>query len=393
MLFNSSDVPSAKQLQDLQFIQRHSTKSWAQAFLTDLKNCRKNVRSKQTVVYDFLPHGLGDKVKIIALKRSFQSLNENFFLDALKNSQNCALFLDVEGTLCETYTNLEASEGPSPAVLKALDNLAGLPNFSVYVITGRKSEVLEKWFARAPKIGLAAEYGMYLRHSERSDWEVTYESVGKWREMSLRIIQNYVERTDGSFIEEKGCSIVFQHREADPDYGALQAKELASHLENLLMQHMNECEVSTGLGYVEVKPRGMGKGAAVLSLLKGIVAAKGPVDMIFAAGDDVSDEEMFRALHVLKTEQQCLTVSKENLTVISCTIGQKPSDADYFVSDYSPFTTLLKFADSYCRSDRHLSIPKNLSWRSGLLATSAPREPDDFRETPFTSLSEEDFVV
>jgi trehalose 6-phosphate synthase/phosphatase len=393
MLFNASDRPSAKQLQDLAFIQRHSTKRWAQAFLTDLKNSRKNVRTTQTAVYDFLPHGLGDKVKIIALKRSFQSLNENYFLDALKNSQNCALFLDVEGTLCETYTNLETSAGPAPAVLKALDSLAGLPNFSVYVITGRKRKVLEKWFADAPKVGLAAEYGSHLRHSERSAWEVNCEPVGKWREMALRIIQNYVERTDGSFIEEKGCSIVFRHREADPDYGALQAKELASHLQILLMQHMNECEVSTGLGYIEVKPRGMGKGAAVLSLLKGIVAAKGPVDTIFAAGDDVADEEMFRVLHILKTEQPNLTVSKDLLTVISCTIGQKPSDADYFISDFSPFTALLKFADSYTRSDRHLSIPKNLSWRSGLLAISPPRETDDSEETPFTSISEEGFVV
>mmetsp|Transcript_14784 Transcript_14784/g.27362 ORF Transcript_14784/g.27362 Transcript_14784/m.27362 type:complete len:393 (+) Transcript_14784:1775-2953(+) len=371
MFFQPHETSITKQQSDLQYIQNHSTMGWAKAFLTDLKNSRKN-----SVAFDFLHHGLGDKVKIIALKRSFKNLEENYFIDIIKKSNNCALFLDVEGTLCETYTNndIDTSEGPSQSIIRALNNLASKTKFSIYVITGRKREILERWFANAPKVGLAAEYGSYIRHSDTTTWDISYEQASKWRETAIRIIQNYVERTDGSYIEEKGSSIVFQYREADPDYGSLQAKELCSHLEILLIRHMNECEVSSGLGYVEVKPKGINKGSAVLKLLEHIVSTKGPVDMLFAAGDDIADEEMFRMLHKLKTEQRSLTINKDKLAVISCTIGQKPSDADYFMSDYEPFIQLMKIVENFVEAKRSVSIPRVSSLRMNLLAPSKIRE-------------------
>lgn len=375
MFFHEAESSLAKQQSDLQYIQSHSTMSWAKSFLTDLKNSRKNVNVTQSIAFDFLHHGLGDKVKIIALKRSFKILDENYFIETIKGSQNCCFFLDIEGTLCETYNNndIEMSEGPSPSVLRALNNLASKDKFSIYVITGRKQQILERWFANAPNIGLAAEYGSYLRHKDSSTWEVAYQQANTWRETTIRIIQDYVERTDGSFIEEKGSSIVFQYREADPDYGSLQAKELCSHLEILLISHMNECEVSAGLGYVEVKPKGVNKGSAVLKLLERIVSTKGPVDMVFAAGDDIADEEMFRMLHKLKNEQRSLTVSKDKLSVISCTIGQKPSDADYFMSDFEPFIQLLKITENFVEARRHVSVPRVSSLRMNLLASSQER--------------------
>jgi trehalose 6-phosphate synthase/phosphatase len=46
MFFHASEVPSAKQMRDLHFIQRHTTRVWARSFLTDLKNSRKNVSDR-----------------------------------------------------------------------------------------------------------------------------------------------------------------------------------------------------------------------------------------------------------------------------------------------------------------------------------------------------------
>jgi hypothetical protein len=44
----------------------------------------------------------------------------------------------------------------------------------------------------------------------------------------------YTESTDGSFIEAKESALVWHYRDADPDFGSWQAKELLDHLEGVL---------------------------------------------------------------------------------------------------------------------------------------------------------------
>lgn len=47
-------------------------------------------------------------------------------------------------------------------------------------------------------------------------------------------MRSYTEATDGSSIETKESALVWHHQDADPDFGACQAKELLDHLENVL---------------------------------------------------------------------------------------------------------------------------------------------------------------
>jgi trehalose 6-phosphate synthase/phosphatase len=74
-------------------------------------------------------------------------------------------------------------------------------------------------------------------------WKINVEKV-----MSL-----YTEATDGSFIEEKESAMVWQHQEADPDFGLWQAKELLVHLESMLAN--DPVVVKRGQHIVEVKPQ------------------------------------------------------------------------------------------------------------------------------------------
>lgn len=392
MFFQNNKGLPTKQHSDMTYIMNHTTFDWAKGFLTGLKNSRKNVSARQSVDFEFMHHGLGDKNKIVAFKRNFKSLDEEFLLDAIKSSENCAFFIDVEGTLCETcpFSNTSDNEGPLQGVIQALNNIAKKSKFSIYIVTGRKRHVLERWFAEAPKVGLVAEFGSYIRHSDCDTWEVVYGEDSNWRETAVPIIQDYVERTDGSILEEKYQSVVFQYRESDPDFGALQAKELITHLEIVLLpyistvsgglHHMQECEVTSGFGFVEVKPKGLNKGTAIIQLLRHIESTKGPVDMVFAAGDDVADEEMFRTLHSLKTEQNSMTVDRDRLVEISCSIGQKPSEANYFLSDYESFILLLKIVENFVEAKRHLSIPRSSPKRLNLLSPSNILEDDRTEE-------------
>jgi hypothetical protein len=43
----------------------------------------------------------------------------------------------------------------------------------------------------------------------------------------------YTERTDGSYIEDKESAVVWHFEAADPEYGRMQAAELAKYLDNV----------------------------------------------------------------------------------------------------------------------------------------------------------------
>lgn len=44
----------------------------------------------------------------------------------------------------------------------------------------------------------------------------------------------YVQRTHGTYLENKGSALLWQFRDADPEFGWLQSKELEDHLTTVL---------------------------------------------------------------------------------------------------------------------------------------------------------------
>jgi trehalose 6-phosphate synthase/phosphatase len=75
----------------------------------------------------------------------------------------------------------------------------------------------------------------------------------EWKDIALPVMQLYREATDGSSIESKSSSIVWHYRDADPDFGSWQAKELLDHLESVLANE--PVAVKSGQHIVEVKPQ------------------------------------------------------------------------------------------------------------------------------------------
>ena len=105
-------------------------------------------------------------------------------------------------------------------------------------------------------------------------------------------------------------------------------------------------EVVSGQHYVEVKPRGISKGAAVGKLLTSV-----DPDFVLCLGDDRSDEEMFRSFS---------SNSSSTAHIYACTVGQKPSNANYYVNDTVDVVTMLsKLAELSSSKERQAaSIPE-----------------------------------
>mmetsp|Transcript_28140 Transcript_28140/g.65120 ORF Transcript_28140/g.65120 Transcript_28140/m.65120 type:complete len:287 (-) Transcript_28140:70-930(-) len=118
-------------------------------------------------------------------------------------------------------------------------------------------------------------------------------------------MRQFVKRTQGSFIESKGSALVWQYRDVDPYFGSMQAKELSSHLKDLLFGF--DVDVLNGKGYVEVKLRGVNKGVAVSKVLAKVTQMYGDVDFILCVGDDRSDEDMFEAVAAFTTPEEPAT--------------------------------------------------------------------------------------
>ena len=163
---------------------------------------------------------------------------------------------------------------------------------------------------------VTAEHGYWYKAPDwgaESGWQClapsgTEENIARWRSIVLPILEQYTDSTDGSFIRAKETSVVWDYRDADPDFGAWQAKELMDHLESVLVS--DPVDVFAGNCHVEIKPQGVSKGTAAEMFL-GMDAEKHlrpvgqggggggsgrKVDFILAIGDDRSDEETFIAI-------------------------------------------------------------------------------------------------
>ena len=92
----------------------------------------------------------------------------------------------------------------------------------------------------------------------------------------------------GSKVERKRCALTWHYRNADPEYGLWQSRELQTHLEQAIIPK-HAIEILTGKANLEVRPRDINKGEIVGRLVKEM---GDNLDFVFCAGDDKTDEGM-----------------------------------------------------------------------------------------------------
>jgi trehalose 6-phosphate synthase/phosphatase len=208
--------------------------------------------------------------------------------DVLERHRRAAkrvLLLDYDGTLVP-IADTPADAAPDRELIALLRDLQ-TSSQSVRVVSGRDHRSLAEWFQDVP-IQLVAEHGAWQR-DEHGHWSTPKALPSEWKKQLRPLVQSYVERVPGSMLEEKDFSLVWHYRlAADQELAAERAKELTddvvSYTANL------DVQVLEGKKAIELRNSGVSKGVV------GNAAIADHPDFVFAAGDDPTDEDLFRAL-------------------------------------------------------------------------------------------------
>ncbi len=170
------------------------------------------------------------------------------------------------------------------SIVKDLSKLA-----QVVIISGRDKDTLGKWF-KDQEIDLIAEHGVWVKRKEnKGDWDLYAEIDDSWKNDIRAVMEYYVLRTPGAFIEEKHHSLVWHFRKVEIGLGDLRMRELYSHLKYVAQGH--NLQVLEGNKVLEIKRPDINKGRAATSFMKG-----NNYDFVLAIGDDWTDEDTFRAM-------------------------------------------------------------------------------------------------
>jgi trehalose 6-phosphate synthase/phosphatase len=175
---------------------------------------------------------------------------------------------------------------PDQDLLHVLGQLAKKENTKVVVNSGRDRDTLQKWLGPLG-VDMAAEHGVWTKRN--GEWTSNPNLEKGWMPRIRTVLENLVERTPGSFIEEKDFSIAWHYRRVDKDFGEKRVREFRDVLRYLTANL--DLQVLEGKKVVEIKNAGVNKGKATLSWLN-----ERDWDFVLAIGDDHSDEDTFKVV-------------------------------------------------------------------------------------------------
>lgn len=246
-------------------VMRWDVARWASSFLESLE--------KATPVPEARP--VGPKI-------------EHALSNRIREAPSRVLFLDYDGTIVPFAPTPDLAR-PDAELLSLLKQLAARPDTAVHVVSGRARGSLAEFFLGLDSVGFHAEHGLWSRLPGK-EWGRLPVPDTSWRDRTLAILEDFAGRTPGAVIEKKAAGFSWHFRAADPEYGPLQGRELLLHLTHVLGNL--PVEVFTGECVVEVRPHGIHKGRVVQTVMRDAP----PGAIAVALGDDLTDEDMFRAL-------------------------------------------------------------------------------------------------
>ena len=189
-----------------------------------------------------------------------------------------SLVLPFEGTLIPDPGHA-ARSGPDPELLELLRDLGGRSGITVHLLSGGAREAMNRWFDRVPAV-IWAEHGLWRREADGPRWRQTQWIATGWRDDVCELLEQFVARTPGSFMETAANTLTWHFDRADTALGGSQAQTLVALL-NDAAEPLGY-EVITGPGFVEVRAAGL----SVRRTVQKIVEMNQAHQVVFVGGAD-----------------------------------------------------------------------------------------------------------
>lgn len=293
-------MPEKEQIKHMDVMQkslkRYNIHHWVNLFMERLAFVKEQQRSLETRLID---------------KELLGQISNQY-----KNATKRLIFLDYDGTLTGFHSDPLQSR-PDDELKSILNKLVSDKKNLIVVISGRGKDTLADWLKEFD-LEIIAEHGVWFLERGQ-EWQSATNLNDKWKKGILKILDQYVDRTPGSFIEHKDYSLVWHYRKVETGLGEVRTRELASHLKYVTSNE--DLQVLEGDKVVEIKNSNVNKGKASAKLL-----AKYDADFVMALGDDWTDEDTFLAM-----PDHCVTVK----------VGNSASAAKYNVPSYIEVRSLL----------------------------------------------------
>ena len=206
-------------------------------------------------------------------------------LERIARGGRLALLVDLDGTLIPFAATVEeATLAEDVAMrLRALDEIG----VQVVVVSGRPRAAIDPLLPRLPAAWFVAEHGAWRK--DRRGWRGPTIPDNALEELAGRL-GRLISGTPGTRIEHKTLSVCVHWRQADEEGRAALVPAVEMMIDDWLEDHPDHDRLG-GVEMVEVRPRAYHKGIAVPWVRDRTGGAP-----IIAIGDDLTDEDMFRAL-------------------------------------------------------------------------------------------------
>lgn len=264
------EMPLQEQRSRLSYMQKrlaeYNVEKWICDFLGTLKSTKEEQARLQVNILD---------------NATIQRMTEEF-----REAGRRCILLDYDGTLAP-YQKLPTLATPGKELLDLLKQLSDDSANEVVIISGRDANTLDKWLGNL-SLSLVAEHGACIKYKD-GEWQQQVSMSPEWKEQIRPLLELFVTRCVGSFIEEKNNTLAWHYRNTHPDLGFNRSRELRNSLLQLITN--TPLQVIDGNKVLEVRLMGVDKGATAQKLIKHFMP-----DFTLCIGDDATDEDMFRVL-------------------------------------------------------------------------------------------------
>lgn len=242
-------------------LKRYTVEKWAKEFFKSLDETKQYISS------------IAEKLSEAHQEMLVRDFNEK---------KKRLVLLDYDGTLVKFKDNPEDAS-PDDELYGLLDQIEQKENTTVALISGRDKPTFQKWFGNK-NYSLVTDHGVWLYQNGK--WEALERLRTDWMKSLRPILETFVDRTPGTFIETKKYSLAWHYRTADPELARIRTIELNTVLTSMIAN--NDLNILKGNKVIEIKSSNVNKGRAVSRLLM-----QENYDFVTVIGDDWTDEYMF----------------------------------------------------------------------------------------------------